>query len=58
MSPSTIAEKGLVYIGETTHWNFQENHCTLHIGIEIRLVLPWFGLGIFNKMDITEGGLL
>ena len=23
-----------------------------------RLVLPWFGLGIFNKLDITLGGLL
>ena len=22
------------------------------------LVLPWLGLGIFNKMDITQGGLL
>ena len=22
------------------------------------VVLPWLGLGIFNKMDITQGGLL
>ena len=24
----------------------------------MELVLPWLGLGIFNKMDITQGGQL
>ena len=23
-----------------------------------QIVLPWLGLGIFNKMDMTQGGLL
>ena len=28
------------------------------VGYHLGLVLPWLGLGIFNKMDITQGGLL
>ena len=26
--------------------------------ILLEIVLPWLGLGIFNKIDITQGGLL
>ena len=25
---------------------------------QVQVVLPWLGLGIFNKMDIPQGGLL
>ena len=28
------------------------------LSVGLHLVLPWLGLGIFNKMDITQGGLL
>ena len=30
----------------------------VHNNSTLVLVLPWLGLGIFNKMDITQGGLL
>ena len=29
-----------------------------HFCQEVYVVLPWLGLGTFNKMDVTQGGLL
>ena len=42
LNPEDVAEEGIWYA-------FNRN---------LEVVLPWLGLGIFNKMDITQGGLL
>ena len=69
-SPSFILNLGsllrrsaifLVFANPSSTKHFNTNqllvHHTIHMP-ELSLVLPWLGLGIFNKMDITQGGLL